>query len=147
MALRKEPRNLEDFCLCLLKWYLSLTKMVKGIYYVNMLKTNNMAKKYSLSKRDFDTHKAKLQKFFKEINLLPCAFATCHYSFHGSRNNLQLTRCTTTVKKNGTTKRESQNRHSFSQYIVQGVEKSPIWSSGKSIFSYSATFKAHLLDL
>ena len=66
-------------------------------------------------------------------------FATGHYSFHGSRNNIQLTRCTTTVKKNGTTKRESQNRHSFSQYIVQGLKKSPIWSSEKSIFSCRAS--------
>ena len=80
-----------------------------------------MAKKYSLSKRDFDTHKAKLQKFFKEINLLPCAFATCHYSLHASRNNLQLT--TTVKKKNRTTKRESQNRNSFSHYIVQRLKK------------------------
>ena len=70
------------------------------------------------------------------MNLLLCAFAMRHYSFHGSRNNLQLT---TTVKKNGTTKRESQNRHSFSRYIVQGLEKSPIWSSGKSIFSCMAS--------
>ena len=78
----------------------------------------------------------------KTDEFTPCAFATRHYSFHGSRNNLQLTRCTTTVKKKWNNKKGKSE-----QAILQGLEKSPICSSGKTIFSCRATFEAHLLDL
>lgn len=118
---------------------------MKGIYCVNMLKTNNMAKKYSLSKRDFDTHKAKLQKFFKEINLLPCAFAMCHYSFHASRNNLQLT---TTVKKKIEQKGKVRTGIPFHTTLYKGSKKVQFGHLGRVDFLAGlVVFQAHLLNL
>lgn len=119
---------------------------MKGIYYVNILKTNNMAKKYSLSKRDFDTHKAKLQKFFKEINLLPCAFATCHYSFHASRNNLQLT--TTVKKKIEQQKGKVRTGIPFHTTLYKGSKKVQFGHLGRVDFLAGlVVFQAHLLNL
>ena len=54
-----------------------------------------------------------------------CAFATHHYSFHGSRNNLHLTRCTTTVKKKwNNEKGKSEQAFLFMVHCARARKKS-----------------------
>ena len=54
-----------------------------------------------------------------------CTFATSHYSFHGSRHNLQLTRCTTTVKKKWNNKKgKSEQAFLFTVHCTRARKKS-----------------------
>ena len=80
------------------------------------------------------------------MNLPLCAFEMRHYSFHDSRNNLQLT--STVEKKMEQEKGKVRTGISIHSTLYKGSKKDQFGHLGRVYFlAGQVTFQANLLDL